>query len=192
MNPNMRLETFLPPPHLANVHILLSRDWNGMNAGVFPIRVHPWSIELLSAAIGYPYTNPEKTLAWAEQTAMVKLLAEHEYFAQSAVYVPLRWFNAYMRSPDGESLNTDSDEYLQVHPGDLLVHFPGTPAENFNNTLSPYLAIAEQHRSEWERPLEKTGYAKETARFWRKYGVKHGFELPSVPHVQEIPHASQA
>lgn len=162
-----------------------------MNAGVFPIRVDPWSIELLSAAVGYPYTNPEETLTWAEQTAMVKLLAEHDYFAQSAVYVPLRWFNAYMRSPDGESLNTDSRADLQVHPGDLLVHFPGTPREDLNDTLSPYLAIAEQHRSEWELPLEKTGYAEETARFWKKYGIENGFELPDVRHVQEISNAGQ-
>ncbi|KAI9374064.1 hypothetical protein BJX61DRAFT_499936 [Aspergillus egyptiacus] len=184
MNPNMPLETFLPPRHLRDVHMVLTEDWNGMNAGVFPIRVHPWSIQLLSAAIGYPFTNPDATLYWAEQSAMVRLLDEHEYFSQSVAYVPLRWFNAYMRAPDGESLNEDSPEDLQVHPGDLLVHFPGTPRDHFNETLSPYLAIAEEHRRDWELPVEETVYPAETAAFWRKYSVEHGIEDPDSKYIK--------
>ncbi|RDW86263.1 uncharacterized protein DSM5745_02905 [Aspergillus mulundensis] len=178
MNPNMRLETFLPPRHLTDVHIVLSKDWNGMNAGVFPIRVHPWSIELLSAAIGYPFTSPGKGLYWAEQSALCWLFEEHEYYSRSVAYVPLRWFNAYMRAPDGESLNKDSPAELQVHPGDFLVHFPGTPKDHFNETLSPYLAIAEEHRPEWELPIEETVFPVETAKFWRKYSAEHGIEYP--------------
>lgn len=184
MNPNMKLETFLPPPHLSDIHLVLTQDWNGMNAGAFPIRVHPWSIKLLSAAIALPIMNPDIELFWAEQSALVHVL-QREYFAQSAVYVPLRWFNAYMRSPDGESLNPDSVEDLQVHPGDLLVHFPGTPRENFNNTLSPYLAIAAEHRSDWELPVEQTVYPAETAEFWRNYAMERGIEWPDVHYIEE-------
>ncbi|EED11621.1 conserved hypothetical protein [Talaromyces stipitatus ATCC 10500] len=62
MNPNLPLETFLPPPDVLNVHLLLTKDWNGMNNGVFPIRVHPWSVELLSAALAYPVMNPNVEL----------------------------------------------------------------------------------------------------------------------------------
>ncbi|PYH96559.1 hypothetical protein BO71DRAFT_417747 [Aspergillus ellipticus CBS 707.79] len=40
MNPNMPLETFLPPPELSHTHLMLTEDWNGMNNGVFFIRVH--------------------------------------------------------------------------------------------------------------------------------------------------------
>lgn len=150
-----------------------------MNAGVFPIRVHPWSIELLSAAISYPITNPDKILPWKEQSALVKLFNEHEHFSKSIVYVPSRWFNAYMRSPDGESFNPESPPHLQVHPGDLLVHFPGTPRENFETTLSPYLAIAEEHRSSWELPMEETEYPVATAEFWRKLSAQRGVEWPN-------------
>lgn len=183
MNPNMKLETFLPPPHLSDIHLVLTQDWNGMNAGAFPIRVHPWSIKLLSAAIALPIMNPDIELFWAEQSALVHVL-QREYFAQPAVYVPLRWFNAYMRSPDGESLNPDSVEDLQVHPGDLLVHFPGTPRKNFNNTLSPYLAIAAEHRSDWELPVEQTVYPAETAEFWRNYAMERGIEWPDVHYIE--------
>ncbi|KAL4946093.1 hypothetical protein BDV06DRAFT_183114 [Aspergillus oleicola] len=183
MNPNLRLETFLPPSYLKDIHIIFSKDWNGMNAGVFPIRVHPWSIELLSAAIGYPFTSPKVDLFWAEQSALVQLFAEHSYFSRSVAYVPMRWFNAYMRGPDGENLNPDSPEDLQVHPGDLLVHFPGTPREAFNETLSPYLAIAEEHRSAWEVPVEGTGYLEETAEYWRTYTVEPSVKMPQMEYV---------
>ncbi|KAJ0424254.1 hypothetical protein BJY00DRAFT_299373 [Aspergillus carlsbadensis] len=184
-NPNMRLETFLPPPHLTGVHLVLTKDWNGMNAGVFPIRVHPWSISFLSAAVGYPIMNPDATLIWAEQSAMVKVLEEREELAQSVVYVPLRWFNAYMASPDGEKLNPDASEDLQFHPGDLLVHFPGTGSANLNKTLTPYFNIAEAHRPSWELPMEETVYPAETGEFWRSYSAEHGIAYPNTSSIQE-------
>ncbi|KAL2373302.1 hypothetical protein RJ035_002056 [Blastomyces gilchristii] len=166
MNPNMPLETFLPPPHLPHVHLLLSKDWNGMNSGVFLIRVHPWSVQLLTATTAYPIYNPNVELRWFDQSAMGNLIKENDYFRRSTVYCPLRWFNAYMRAPNGLDLNPDSPSHLQVHPGDLLVHFPGTPKEKLDETLGPYMAIAESHRAEWEQPLENTGYIKETESFW--------------------------
>lgn len=137
-----------------------------MNNGVFPIRVHPWSVELLSATIAYPAMNPDVELALRDQSAMDNVLNQNDHFANSVVYYPLRWFNAYMRQPNGEELNPDSPAYLQVHHGDLLVHFPGTPGDKLNETMEPYLAIAEAHRKEWELPLERTGYINKTKLFW--------------------------
>ncbi|KAH2958921.1 hypothetical protein ACP6JB_008245 [Aspergillus fumigatus] len=113
MNPNMPLETFLPPPELPNVHLLTSRGWNGLHGGVFFLRVHP-------------------CLWWLEQSAINNVLAENEYFARSTVYCPLRWFNAYMRHPNGVDLDPKTPLHLQVSPGDLLVHFPGTPQSQFD------------------------------------------------------------
>jgi hypothetical protein len=176
MNPNIPLETFLPPPQLSHIHLLLTKDWNGLNNGVFPICVHPWSVEFLTAAISYPIVHPDIPLYWPDQSAMNNLFQENEYFAHSVVYVPLRWFNAYMRSPDGEMLNSDSPPQYQVHPGDYLVHFPGTPAEHLERMLGPYLDIAEAHRAEWEVPREETQYTREIEAFWKK----------QTPAVQEV------
>ncbi|XHG00047.1 hypothetical protein AWENTII_003518 [Aspergillus wentii] len=162
----MPLETFLPPPEATHIHLLLTKDWNGMNNGVFPIRVHPWSVELLSAAMSYPTMHPDEELFWPDQTALSNVIKTNEYFSKAVVYCPLRWFNAYMRMPDGIGLNPDSPPHLQVHPGDLLVHFPGTPKENLKSTLGPYLDIAESHRADWEMDLETTGYLEETRKFW--------------------------
>lgn len=167
MNPNMPLETFLPPPEMSNIHLLLTTDWNGLNNGVFPIRVHPWSVELLSATLAYPVLHPEAELFWNDQSALSNVLKETSYFSQSVIYCPLRWFNAYMRSPNGEELNPDSAEEYQVHQGDLLVHFPGTARDELEERLDPYLAIAEAHRKEWELSLEDTGYIEETKSYWK-------------------------
>ncbi|KNG79896.1 galactosyl transferase GMA12/MNN10 family protein [Aspergillus nomiae NRRL 13137] len=169
MNPNMPLETFLPPAHLSDVHMLLTKDWNGMNNGVFFIRVHKWSVELLTAATAYPVVNPDVELYWPDQSALDNVFKENHYFSRSVVYCPLRWFNAYMRSPDGMAINPDSPADLQVHPGDLLVHFPGTGQDHLGQTLGPYIAIAEEHRAEWEPTLESTHYTEETESFWKKH-----------------------
>ncbi|KAJ9261678.1 CAZyme family GT34 [Paecilomyces variotii] len=168
MNPYIPLETFLPPPQVSDIHLLLTKDWNGINNGVFPIRVHRWSVEFLTAAISYPVIHPDVYLHWPDQSAMSNLIQDNDYFSRSIIHCPLRWFNAYMRSPDGEKLNPDSPPEYQVHPGDLLVHFPGTPADHLDQTLEPYLAIAEEHRAEWELPLEQTEYIEQTQEFWRK------------------------
>lgn len=168
MNANMPLEVFLPPSRLPNIHLLLSKDWNGMNNGVFFIRVHEWSVALLSAALSYPILNPNVPLFWGDQSALSNLLHENDYFSRSVVYCPLRWFNAYMRSSDGSKPNPDSPFHLQVRPGDLLVHFPGTASHRLTETLSPYLEIAESQKAEWGPTVEQTGYIEETRQFWEK------------------------
>lgn len=112
MNPNLPLEIFVPPPEMSNTHLLASRDWNGLHSGVFFLRVHPWSVELLSAAIAYPVVKPDVQLMWLEQSALSNVLAENEYFARSTVYCPLRWFNAYMRHPNGIDLSPDTPLHL--------------------------------------------------------------------------------
>ncbi|KAI2864956.1 CAZyme family GT34 [Aspergillus niger] len=182
MNPNMPLEVFLPPPQFPDTHLLIAKDWNGMNNGVFFIRVCQWSAEFLSATLAYPSVHPETGLFWADQSAMDKLNNELEHFTRSIVFTPLRWFNAYMRSPNAIDINPDSPAHLQVHPGDLLVHFPGTAAESLDTTMGPYLELAESHNPDWELPVEKTSYFKETADFWyAKHEEMYGKPLEPSP-----------
>lgn len=176
MNPNMPLETFLPPSHFPDIHLLLSKDWNGMNNGVFFLRVHPWSVELLTAAISYPSLHPDVDLHWPDQSALTNILNENDYFSRSVEYCPLRWFNAYMRSTDGRYRNLELPMLFQVHPGDLLVHFPGTRPENLNTTLAPYIAIANAHEPEWEPSLENTTYIRKTQDFWNNIDRAPTFE----------------
>ncbi|KAJ6059797.1 hypothetical protein N7444_003436 [Penicillium canescens] len=134
MNPNIPIELFLPPADFPDIHVIFSKDWNGLNNGVFPIRVHPWSVELLSAVIAYPHYFPNTQLVFRDQSALGKLLENDDYFRNSTIYAPLRWFNAYRGAPDG-SLNDYIPPEFQLRKGDFLVHFAGTSASDRNNSI---------------------------------------------------------
>jgi len=89
-NPNIKLETFLPLNN--KVHFISSADINDLNAGVFLIKVHPWSLNFLMRAVSYQYFYPEEELLYADQTSMRNVLVrgnEDEHY----VVVPPRWFN---------------------------------------------------------------------------------------------------
>ncbi|KAJ5726493.1 galactosyl transferase GMA12/MNN10 family protein [Penicillium malachiteum] len=168
MNLNLPLEVFLPPPNLPDVHMLVSQDQNGINNGVFFIRVHSWSFELLNSALAYPRLNKNTQLPFGDQSALGKVLEENEYFSQSVVYCPSRWFNPYRRSENGELPQTEAlPKSMVIHPGDLLVHFAGTAdAGKLEEAMRPYIEISEQRRPDWNVPLENTHYVKQAALFW--------------------------
>ncbi|KAJ5111203.1 galactosyl transferase GMA12/MNN10 family protein [Penicillium argentinense] len=162
MNLNLPLEIFLPPPDLADVNVLLSRDWNGINNGNFFIRVHPQSVNLLNAVLAWPLMNPD--------SALTHVLEENEEFSRGVVYCPSRWFNPYKRSDNGELPITEGlPADMIVHPGDLLVHFAGVPGEAREPVMGAYIKISAEERPDWSAPVEETGYTNETARFWQRH-----------------------
>ncbi|GCB17272.1 uncharacterized alpha-1,2-galactosyltransferase C637.06 [Aspergillus awamori] len=178
MNPNIPLEIFLPPERYTDTHLLMAKDWNGINNGVFFMRVNQWAVELLSATLSYPVVHPEVGLFWADQSAMENVINENDYFSRSIAFCPLRWFNAYPRNADAIDLNPDRPVEFQLHHGDFLVHFPGAPKDRFDEIMDPYLTIAESHSPDWELPLDKTSYYKEIADYWQdKYAELFGQKL---------------
>jgi len=103
-NPNIKLETFLPKNN--HVHfIAANRD--GLNAGVFFLRVHSWSLDFLTRVLSYFYYHKNQFLKYPEEAALNNILIEdnesHHY-----IIVPPHWFNAY---PDHRE------------NGDFLLHF---------------------------------------------------------------------
>ncbi|KAJ5689009.1 galactosyl transferase GMA12/MNN10 family protein [Penicillium macrosclerotiorum] len=183
MNLNLPLETFIPPPYLSEIHILLSKDWNGINNGNFFIRVHPWSVKLLNAVISYPYLHQNANLPFRDQSALSNVINENKYFTRSVAYCPSRWFNPYRRSENGElpiteHLNPD----MRIHPGDLLVHFPGIYGEALDKGMKPYIDISAEERPEWNKAVEETGYIEETSSFWEDFWlppIEEGYLPPS-------------
>ncbi|KAJ5729278.1 galactosyl transferase GMA12/MNN10 family protein [Penicillium malachiteum] len=167
MNLNLPLETFLPPSNLPHVHLLLTQDMNGINNGNFFIRVHPWSFELLNSALAYPRLYPKANFQFGEQSALSHVLTESEYFARSTVYCPSRG----RRMGNYPRRRIYPRVWWVVHPGDLLVHFPGTPVEKLDDAMEPYIAISEEQRPEWNVPLKETGLIKKTTSFWERYSL---------------------
>ena len=157
LNPKIPVETFLPPVEFDDIHLLLTNDFNGLNNGIFPIRVNQWSADLLSAAMSFSYFNPDVKLQFHEQSAMEQLL-KNPKFGQHTVMVPQRWFNAY----PGEQ-NETSQPY-QIKRGDMLIHYAGFG--NKKEMMSRWLHRIELHDPEWELDLRYTSYPNEIREFW--------------------------
>jgi len=83
----------------------MARNMDGLNSGVFALRVHPWSVSILSTVLAYPIFEAAryKTDRFRDQSAFQWLLAPN---ANSPLFnapakgrenwaeVPMRWFNS--------------------------------------------------------------------------------------------------
>ncbi|KAK0656204.1 hypothetical protein B0T16DRAFT_398824 [Cercophora newfieldiana] len=107
MNTETPLEVFLPPANssaLSEVDLLITTNWDGLNSGVFALRVSPWSVSLLSAVLAYPIYEAPRTQKdrFRDQSAFQFLLENGESPLANVpmkgrdrwVKVPMRWFNS--------------------------------------------------------------------------------------------------
>ncbi|KAI7552538.1 hypothetical protein KC331_g1819 [Hortaea werneckii] len=156
------VELFLPPdsaPEFADVHLLHTRDWNGLNNGVFFLRISAWSIDFLSAILAYRTFKPDMELAFTEQSAMANVLEMPEY-KDKAVECPSSWFNGYQS--DGEH-----DKEQQVREGGLLVHFPGV--EDKPAAIGQWVDKCKNERNSCEKVFgDMPGYLEEIETFWEE------------------------
>ncbi|KAK3115527.1 hypothetical protein LTR53_005022 [Teratosphaeriaceae sp. CCFEE 6253] len=159
LNPYVPIETFLPPPgsEFENIHLVYTQDWNGLNNGIFAIRVNRWSVDLFTAILSFRYYRPDAGLIFRDQSAMGDLIKEPT-FAKHVVSAPQRWFNAYQ----GEQNETLAP--FQIQRGDLLVHFAGVSERE--KRMDVWLERAESHLDDWEVPLKSTSYPQEARAFW--------------------------
>ncbi|KAH8895282.1 hypothetical protein GQ53DRAFT_855518 [Thozetella sp. PMI_491] len=108
LNPYTPLELFTPPKSdrdLEDIHLLISSNWDGLNSGVFALRVHTWSVSLLSAVLAYPIYEAErqKEDRFRDQSAFQFLLQNPGSPLASLstrrrehwIEVPIRWFNSF-------------------------------------------------------------------------------------------------
>ncbi|KAJ7292656.1 hypothetical protein C8J57DRAFT_1490156 [Mycena rebaudengoi] len=77
-----------------------ANNMDGINDGVFAIRVHRWSVELIAAVVAYPTYFPKNVTAsrFGEQSALEWLLKDSaspmEKVSSHWADVPARWFNS--------------------------------------------------------------------------------------------------
>ncbi|GAB7364758.1 hypothetical protein MBLNU230_g5556t1 [Neophaeotheca triangularis] len=161
LNPYIPIETFLPPSggDFETINLIYSNDWNGLNNGVFPLRVSEWSANLFADIVAYRHFHPDDPLIFRDQSAMDTLLKEPRY-KDNVIQAPQRWFNAYQ----GEHNETLAP--FQIRRGDLLVHFAGVPEREAR--LGYWLDRAEQHLEDWEVPVKSTSYPAEVRDFWNE------------------------
>ena len=154
VNPELPLDIFLPPDDFSNVHLMASKDQNGFNAGMFFIRAHEWSINLLATAMAMKDHSDEVAKGFAEQTALYIAFNRTEN-REHVLYQPRLWFNTYEWSFAYEG-----------SPGDMFVHFVGLFEDRWER-MKNWLNILEGTEQEkWKVPLEQTKYPTEIDAFW--------------------------
>lgn len=158
---------FLPPEHLDNIYALVTADHNGLNNGVFYLKVHPSSLDLLTKTISYPLAHPEDDLGWfGEQGAMAKVIKsiEAEYpdptKPSGIAWIPRTWINSY-----------EWEHGFEGEPGSFMVHFAGLGATILAHTAA-WLDKLQRNQGKWEIPVENTPLKDDIPEFWREYAAK--------------------
>lgn len=166
VNPALSPCVFLPPEHLDHVYALVTADHNGLNNGVFYLRVHPSSVDLLTQVAAYPLAHPEDDLGWfGEQAAMARVIKSIEARHDDAsgpsgiVWIPRTWINNY-----------EWEHGFEGEPGSFLVHFAGL-AETRLAHMAAWLDELKSNQAKWEIPVERTMYRDAIPNFWNEYAA---------------------
>lgn len=183
LNPCIPPTKFLPPTDTSSsssfdpnsdtaIHIVAAKDVNGLNDGVFLLRIHPWTLELFARVLAFPHFRPGVSLTFDSQSALEKLLddADEEEARRHVAWVPQRWFNAYHTYPN-ESVS-GSLQPERIRRGDFLVHFAGRGERA--KEMEYWLDVAERHAPDWELDYWRTSYPDEVAEFWREWERERG------------------
>lgn len=163
--------SFLPPigTDMANgTNLIVAEDWNGLNNGVFLIRVNQWSIDFISDTLAFRHFKPEITLKFTEQSAMELVIREKRYRDEVKV-VPQHWFNAF---PNGDASKFemreagDMEELDEgvVRRGDFLVHFAGTGDKE--EWIHQWYRMARKGGGFWEAGRGQRDVEGEIREFW--------------------------
>ncbi|KAL9101451.1 MAG: hypothetical protein Q9163_003282 [Psora crenata] len=158
LNNNVPWTIFLPPTEgmFRDIHILIAKDWNGFNAGVFLIRVCEWSVDVLSDAIALPRLRPEIDLPLREQNALEWAFSQPQNL-KHRIYQPKHWFNTY------DEYYADQGEV--VMKGCLLVHFPGM-GDSRSDAMGHWLDKLDHSPEQLRVPLAETSYPSEIEAYW--------------------------
>ncbi|KAH7112846.1 hypothetical protein B0J11DRAFT_585308 [Dendryphion nanum] len=171
MNPQIPLDIFVPPePQFSNIHMLVTNDRNGLNNGVFLVRVNQWAFKLFASALSIREYQPDIPLKYTEQSGMEEAI-KRPWWANSVAYVPQRWFNGF---PSQDDVSKSKPKYAR--PGSLLIHFASNRDGLRPERMAHYGEIAKSRAPEWDRPVNETGYEAEIREYWERLGKGESME----------------
>lgn len=168
------IESFLPPESDSSdtntTHLLVNNDANGLNNGIFLIRVSSWAIELFSAILAFPHYRPDVTLRFTEQSAMEETILDPR-FGRKVQFVPQHWFNGYPKGEPQEFVARMDEDGLgegDVRRGDFLVHLAGH--NDKEGAIKEWLGVLKALPNVWEHQTVQRDISGEVAQFWEKVG----------------------
>ena len=178
IDPDLKSEMFLPPPDFDYVNFLVAKDQNGMNTGIFFLRVCDWSVKYMAKTLAYPLFRPDVDLGRSADQVAMELVANETDFRDQTLYQPRIWYNTY-----------EFHHGYEGKAGRMLVHFPGLEEDRWDH-MQKWLDIVEGSKAaEWILPLENTEYPAEINRFWaelreaRKAAKSAEYFIGDKPHV---------
>jgi hypothetical protein len=179
MNPHIPLSIFLPPKGFEYINMVVTRDRNGLNNGVFFVRVHTSSFKLFASALSIREYMPGLELKYTEQSGMEKVIetvhfplspfkssstdASKPWYNTSIAYVPQRWFNGFPPSSRPSSS-------ASAHPGSLLIHFASNRDGLRPNRMAYWSEVAQRADKIWYKPINETDYPAEITEYWGRVG----------------------
>ncbi|KAF5986694.1 glycosyltransferase family 34 [Fusarium coicis] len=149
-----------------DIHLLVTNDWNGLNNGVFFVRVNQWAIELFSNIAAFRYYRPNVSLPFTEQSAMEIIMNEPK-FKPNVRLVPQEWFNTYPKgSPTDFVEKADEDDLKDYHArrGDFLLHFAGRGRRD--ELINEWTEMLEGTRSIWPKEEVQRNATTSIRGFW--------------------------
>ena len=154
------------------INLIATHDPNGLNNGIFLLRVSQWAVSLFTAILAYRHYNPDVHLRFSDQSAMELLLADDE-FKDQVQYVPQHWFNAFPKGEPQDFLQRNGTELealedMQVRKGDWLVHMAGHHYKD--QALNGWYDMLEGMEDVWESGDLQRDLGGEVARWWEEKG----------------------
>ncbi|KAJ4264371.1 hypothetical protein NW762_005569 [Fusarium torreyae] len=150
-------------------HLIVTNDWNGLNNGVFLVRVNQWAIELFSAITAFRYYRPNVSLPFTEQSAMEIVMNETK-FRRNVQIVPQWWFNTYPKGTPAEfEDNMDKQDLKGYHArrGDFLLHFAGRGGRD--SLINEWTSMLDRRQGVWAREEVQRNATRSISIFWSRY-----------------------
>ncbi|KAF5010148.1 hypothetical protein FDECE_3694 [Fusarium decemcellulare] len=150
--------------------LIISKDWNGLNAGVFLVRVDRWAIDFFSDLLAFRHFQPNVSLPFEEQSA-IEILIDEPRYRQNVEEVPSVWFNAYPGDSPTEFMERKSEEgleYYNARRGDFLLHFAGI--EDKDQLVDEWADMLERQKGPWQPQQILRNITANVQRIWSNEG----------------------
>ncbi|KAF2480895.1 hypothetical protein BDY17DRAFT_202135 [Neohortaea acidophila] len=181
LNEQIPLDIFLPPPDFPHIHFLGTHDKiHGFNAGVFFIRVHEWSINLLKDVIAHSEADTPEAVHGSVKVGRFELTEElrdqrafhtilrGDPYRDNVLYQPRNWYNTLPDSTDHHG----KEGYLLTHFNEL----EGPREVGMTITILSHARSPESYSA----PVSHTLYPRRIREFWER--VREAKQL--LPHAQ--------
>jgi mannan polymerase II complex MNN10 subunit len=150
----------------STTQLIVTNDENGLNNGVFLLRVGTWGIELFNAILAFRHYKSEVELRWSEQSAM-NIIIHEPMFSKNVQFVPKHWFNGNEEGgPEMFVSRKTADGMLEDHVrrGDYLVHFAGLPHKNV--LVERWWNMLEELEDVWKLDAVQRNISTAVVAFW--------------------------